>query len=355
MVITEAEVKDFRNIEQLQITPHEGVNIIYGENAQGKTNFLESLWLLTGAKSFRNAADSQLIRFGEKAARIACRFRDSSREQSIVIKIDGQRAAESNGVALKTPGELAGKLTAAIFTPGDLNLINGGPGERRRLIDLGLCVMRPTYLDKLRRYTKTLAQRGALLKSLKDGGSRELLEDYDILLAKTGSEIIAERESYTRALAGEVARIYAEMSGEEIELSYRPGAPPDEGEYLERLRRRREEDIRYQATGTGPHRDELEIKINGRRARDYASQGQRRGAALTLRLAGAGIQKKLTGERPVILLDDVLSELDERRQDYVLNAVRGRQVFITACDPGAVRRLAGGAVWRVEGGRLTAG
>ena len=366
MNIKRLGVSQYRNLGEGQCFPCPGINVICGRNAQGKTNLLEGLWLCTGGRSFRGAKDSELVAFGEGQARLCLDFYARDREQRAEITIEnGRRKASLNGVDRGPASSLIGELCAVVFSPVHLSLVKEGPVQRRRFLDAAICQQKPAYAGLLARYTHTLTQRNALLKDVPRHA--ELLDTLDIWeekLARYGGAIAAQRISYAKALSGSAAQVYEGISEGKERLSvgyestfYQEGCPED-GESLakslrEKLMSSRREDLYTGHTGVGPHRDDLHIEIDGRSARSFGSQGQQRSCVLALKLAEASLLYRLLGERPVVLLDDVMSELDQSRQDYLLNHIEGWQVFITCCDPDTVGRLEGGAVFQVEGGVIS--
>lgn len=356
MHINRIDINKFRNIENICLDADPGVNIIYGENAQGKTNIIEAIWLFTGAKSFRGAKDAQLIKAGTDFSRLNLSFFSENRNQTAEIVIGNGKKTALNDVELDSPGALAGNVRATIFAPQDLGLINDGPTARRRMLDLGIGLLYPAYIKKLKNYHHTLQQRTALLKMLRyQSAAYTCLEDYDAALSRQGAEITRCRLRYSARLMEEVPEIYGGLADgrEAMKISYTATGDTDPGSYYKRMVDQRGEDIKNQTTSVGPHRDELEIMIEDRPARLYASQGQRRSAALTLKLTAAALIRKTTGEQPIVLLDDVLSELDEKRQHYILNHIKNWQVFITCCDPSQIERMVKGRVFKISGGSLS--
>ncbi len=363
--------QQFRNLADGEIFPCETVNVIYGGNAQGKTNLLEGLWLFTGGHSFRGAKDAELPRLdpatGENSpsAGLALDFYSEEREQKAVLRIEnGRRSSVINGVKKKTGSALMGKVRAVIFSPEHLLLVKEGPARRRSFLDGALCQMRPSYAGLLSVYNRSLLQRNALLKDI--GRFPELadtLEVWDARLARLGAEVMVERSQYAEKLEPRVGDIYDGISKgrEAVSLRYAPavkalsgGFSREEAEaaFLEELRRTQRGDVRTGFTSLGPHRDDLELEISGVSARVYGSQGQQRSLVLALKLAEAEMLHRSSGETPIVLLDDVMSELDQSRQDYLLNHLHGRQVFITCCSPETVSLMETGRRFRVEGGQV---
>lgn len=353
MKVTELETKGFRNLEDMHLCPDGGVNIIFGENAQGKTNILESVWMFSGLKSFRGAKDTELIRFGEKFAKMKCAFTDSRRENKAEITVENRRSVRLNGVPLKSPTQLIGKFSAVVFAPSNMTLIKDGPEQRRRFIDTAVCQVRPGYAAMLAEYTRLIKQRNSLLKDVQfESSLLDMLECLDEKIGSTGEKLYEERKAYLRLLEEPLTEIYTGLSSgrEEIKLEYvrKNGDAP----LYDALKEARKNDIFNKTTSYGPHRDDIDIRLNGISARSYGSQGQQRSCAIALKLAEASVIKNVTGEQPVILLDDVMSELDGLRQDYILNHIKDRQVFITCCEPSPVMRLCGGKTFNVDKGRI---
>ena len=372
MIVQRLATQQFRNLEDGELFPCEGVNVIYGDNAQGKTNLLEALWLFTGGHSFRGAKDSELPRLDTEtgnnaaAASLALDFFSEERPQKAILQIEnGRRSSVINGVKKKTGSALVGKVRAVIFSPEHLLLVKEGPARRRSFIDGALCQLKPSFAGALSSYNRTLLQRNALLKDMnKFPELRDTLEVWDARLVKLGVTVMAERKAYVDKAAQTVQDIYDGISRgrEKIEIRYSPSVKTsvenfsveEAGElFLQELRRTVRSDMKSGFTSFGPHRDDLEIELNGLSARSYGSQGQQRSAVLALKLAEAETLSKNSGEAPIVLLDDVMSELDQNRQDYLLNHLHGRQVFLTCCSPETVSLQETGKRFHVEGGKIT--
>ena len=370
MVVTRLGCQNFRNLRDGELFPCPGVNVIYGGNAQGKTNLLEGLWLFTGGHSFRGAKDVELPRLdtatGENAptAALALDFFSEGREQKALLQFEnGRRSSVINGVKKKTGSALVGKVCAVIFSPEHLLLVKEGPARRRGFLDGALCQIRPSYAGMLHVYQRALSQRNALLKDIgRFPELRDTLEVWDARLIQLGAAVMEERRRYVEKIAPLAQEIYRGISRgkEELSLSYAPSPRLPEGssqqDWIElfktELRRTEASDVRSGFTSVGPHRDDLEITLGGLSARMYGSQGQQRSAVLALKLAEAQALSQLTGETPIVLLDDVMSELDQSRQDYLLNHLHGRQVFITCCSPETVSLQETGMRFRVEAGEV---
>ena len=364
MRISRLHLEQFRNIESLSVFPCETVNIIYGDNAQGKTNLLEAIWLLSGAKSFRGAKDADLIRFGESRALIESDFFCPGRQQTSKIQLEGKKTAWLNDIRQDSITAFAGIFTTVVFSPSHLGLVKDGPAGRRKFLDTSICQITPRYIGMIGQYQRILLQRNTLLKDISYASALlDTLDIWDEKLSALGGVIIRMRMEYTRRLQKEAEDIYKgiSMERESFSLDYRPfELPVQEGQtqreisslLLEKMMQNRSEDLRSGSTGIGPHRDDLEISINGRSVRSFGSQGQQRSSVLALKLAESRCIGDILGERPVILLDDVMSELDQNRREYLLNHLTGSQIFITCCDKGYFSRLEGGRVFRMEHGQL---
>lgn len=364
MKVTKLGLRDFRNIATLSLCPAGQVNVLYGDNAQGKTNLIESIWLMTGAKSFRGATDEQLVRFGQPAAQIELGFYAGGREQTARLVVGEKKRAFLNEVPQPSSARLAGNFCAVVFSPVHLALIKGGPAERRRFTDQGLGQVRPQYLQVLAGYHQVLRERNALLKDISYSSSLlDTLDIWDMKLARLATLVTEARARYLQAIGREAAAAYTGISScrEEMALCYQP-APCFMGERagweaacLDALRQSREQDLRAGTTQLGPHRDEVEVLIDGRSARSFGSQGQQRSAVLALKLGESRVLAHACGEEPVVLLDDVLSELDRARRDFLLGSLTESQVFITCCDDSLLSPGEGRAVFSIRAGQLSEG
>lgn len=368
MRITHLELTDFRNIAQVSIDPGEGVNIIYGANAQGKTNLLEAIWLCSGNKSFRGAREREMTRFGEKVFHIRLQFADRERTQQISYDSGGdKRKLQLNRMPLRSASELTGEFTCVVFHPEDLSLVKEGPVDRRSFLDIAISQIKPVYGRYIAQYNGLMEQRNALLKQIhRTGFGKEMLSVWDEQLSRIGTAISILRQDYLQKLSPLAQAVYSGFTGNretfslEYESSvYRQGLPGSVYSeelialYRKALSEHLEEDIRLHFTGVGVHRDDLEILVNGISARSYGSQGQQRSCAIALKIGEAMLLKGVTGENPVILLDDVMSELDPGRQDYLLNRIQGFQVFITCCDTSWADQLTDGNIFEVSSGVFT--
>lgn len=360
MIIKYHSAKNFRNLEEVSFAPHPEMNVIYGENGQGKTNIIESIWLLTGFYSFRARKNAQLIEQGKSEAEIENTFYSHMREQNAVMKINKRKELVLNGVKEESPRVMMGKYFAVVFSPATLGIVQDGPGERRKLMDIALSLIKPNYAVVMSRYLRVLDQRNALLKKF---GERSFDFDYmapwDTELANLGAKIIKYRLDYVEQLAELSGEIYKGISsGRETFSFYYDFSNENisEEEIKQKLiadiEKSREADMKRLYTNAGPHAHDLVLTLNGRDARTFGSQGQQRSCALAMKLGEASIIEKITGECPVVLLDDVMSELDEGRQTFILNYLDNWQVFITCCDPSQLLRSKKGKAFEVINGEI---
>ncbi len=362
MKIERHQIQKYRNIEKLEFEPAEGINIIYGENGQGKTNIIESIWLFTGCQSFRTHKCSDLIKKEEQTARIEIDFSTNIREQNAQMIIDTKRQVKLNGIWQETPRKMLGEFQAVVFSPAVLSIIKDGPSEKRRFIDIALSLLKPNYACLISRYIKAMAQRNALLRQLSEkGGDEQLLATWDEELSRIGAKILCYRLKYVDQLSVAAAEIYSGISaGREIlTITYVQSFKSDgktendlKDAMLASLEKNRKTDIRRQVTSAGPHKDDLAIDINGLCARSFGSQGQQRTCALALKLGEASILKESSGEQPIALLDDVMSELDCGRQNYLMKYLDNWQVFITCCDPSILSSVNTGKIFEVHAGKI---
>lgn len=356
--------KSFRNLEDCELFPCEGVNVIYGDNAQGKTNIIEALWLFCGGHSFRTAKDSEVIRWDKDFAALELNFFGQGREQRASLKIlNNKKLVNINGVEKNSASSLIEKFCAVVFSPEHMNLIKRGPGERRRFVDSAICREKLQNAVILSKYNRMLSQRNTLLKDIVRKPSLEdTLEIWDAQLVHYGSLLIARRLEYMKLLSEKAAAFHRGISKgkEELSVRYLSTEGIGDSDSLETIQKQfaakcaqnRKSDIHLGVTLAGPHRDDIEILINGKNAKSFASQGQQRSAVLSLKLAEAAVLRERMGEEPVILLDDVLSELDSSRQDFLLNELKNCQVFITCCEEQNKEQLKHGKVFYVEKGSI---
>ena len=377
MRLVRHRVTHYRNISAAELVPSPRLTVICGQNGQGKTNLLESIWLLCGGKSFRESRDVNLVQRGQPYAVIESQALQQEggppaqggaappgRSREIRLVIGGEKAAAAGvkpGRSAQLDGadcgravNLAANFFTVIFTPGHLSLVQGGPEQRRRFFDAALMQLYPGYITLYRRYYRTMQQKNALLKdAARFEGLELLLDGYDEELARRGGELIRRRGAYLEPLGRQAQTLYGEISDgrEQCSFLYRPCAR-DGQELLQRIQAARREDLLQRRCTVGPHLEDLEILIDGQPARAFGSQGQQRSAALALKLAEARGVEAVTGQQPVVLLDDVLSELDSARRDYLLRRIEGWQVLLTSCDASLAAAKQGDAVWQMEEGVL---
>ncbi len=359
MYIEKIEYENYRNLKKGEFVPDKEINIIYGDNAQGKTNLIEAIWLFTGKKSFRGTKDNQLINImsENQTAKIKTLFFSGERSQKADIIITNKRLASVNDINLSSASGLSEKFTAVLFSPADMDLIKEGPVVRRKFLDNAISTVRPKYNKILNSYNRAVLQRNTVLKDVVFHPELDFMLDvYEGRIAKCGAYIIAQRKKYIEALGEYIKEIYSGISSnkEEISIKYKcTTGDGSEKEILTHLKKNRVQDAVTATTNCGPHRDDMEFFINGLSLKIFGSQGQRRSAVVSLKLSEAEILKKHTGEQPIAILDDVMSELDLTRQDYILNHIKGWQVFITCCDPNTIKSLNEGKVFKMENGLLT--
>lgn len=342
MQIDTLKVQNFKNAELNEINFSEGINVIYGENASGKTNLLEAIFFFASSRSFRGCKEREMIRFGENFAQCEMQFQTKNMQQKIGMRLvkNQRRQIFVNGIKVQKISEYLGLFRSVIFTPDHLNLVKGSAPFRRKFLDIAICQSFPRYVVSLNEYQKILMQKNALLKT--NSVNRNLLEVYNERLASLGGIITLNRSKYIHALKENALHIQDEISnGKEIlDIRYIsqancPDATAEEikAAYEKLFREKMEKEIAYGGALIGIQKDDFEVFINEKSARIYGSQGQQRSVVLALKLAEGELSQQLTGEYPVFLLDDVLSELDSIRREYVLGKIPGKQVVITGCEP----------------------
>ena len=366
MIVKEIQLDFFRNYFHLDAKFSPEVNVIYGENAQGKTNLLEAVSYLSSASSHRARYDKELIQFGVDSAFIKAEV--FSRERDFTLEIDlhrnSRRKITSNGVAMKTAGELAGIVHTVLFCPEDLYLIREGAVARRRFMDSCICQLRPRYASALAEYKKLYEHKTRILKDWEENPSLlDTLDDFNLRMAQTGAILIHYRAHFIRKLCEMAPPIHHDFSGgrEKLSLFYEtvktvtdPLAAPKDilPQLLAHQESHRRAELESRQCLSGPHKDDLLVEINDVNAKQFASQGQTRTAVLSLKLGCREIFFRDSGEYPILLLDDVLSELDAKRQEFVLRRITGGQVFITCCEEERLTGLDRGKVFHIHNGRL---
>lgn len=362
MRVKSLSLKNFRNYEQAIITPDSGVTVFTGPNAQGKTNILEALHLCCLGRSHRTARDEELIRWGESAARVQIQTQQNDGTHEVTILLSRtQKKKKTVRIGARDAariGELFGHVCGVLFSPEDLSIVKEGPSERRRFLDMQLSQLRPQYFYSLQRAVRTLNQRNALLKEIARNPSLlPTLDMWDEQLALIGREIAKNRREAIEVLSEEAKKAHASLTGgrEELRLWYisqTADAEDAADQLLSRMRAARSEDLRRMTTTVGVHRDDIGVTINGKEARNFASQGQQRSAVLSLKLAQLEMAAKETGEAPILMLDDVMSELDPSRRRQLIERIDRVQTFVTCTDLSDLAGAKQGAVYQVSGGTL---
>ena len=334
MYIESLELKNFRNYEDLSIVLDPGTNILYGDNAQGKTNVLEAIYLCGTTKSHRGSKDKEMIRFDQDESHIRMMVKKDgvSHKIDMHLKKNKAKGIAIDGIPIRKAAELFGIVNLVAFSPEDLNIIKNGPSERRRFMDMELSQLDKIYLSNLVNYNKVLNQRNKLLKDIAFSPSEQLMQTLDIWdmqLVKYGSLIIKGRKSFIEKINTIISDIHSRLTGgiENIKVCYVPDV--DVNDFEEEVRNSRQKDIKYKVTGKGPHKDDLIFLINDNDVRKYGSQGQQRTAALSLKLSEIELVKLVIKDTPVLLLDDVLSELDSNRQNFLINSIGDIQTIVT--------------------------
>lgn len=332
MILKSVELNNFRNYESLHMELDSGTNILYGDNAQGKTNILESIYVSGTTKSHKGSKDREMIRFGCEESHIRTIVEKGGVDYQIDMHLKKNRSKgiAINRIPIRKASELFGILNLVFFSPEDLNIIKNGPSERRRFLDLELCQLNKLYLYELTRYNKILNQRNKLLKDIIFRPElKDTLSVWDDQLVESGKKIIEAREEFVREIGFIVQKIHKSLSGnkEELILSYEPDSRAEELE--QKMREYRERDLKFGQTTAGPHRDDLSFFVDQVDIRRFGSQGQQRTSALSLKLSEIELVKKSIHETPILLLDDVLSELDSNRQNFLLNSIHDIQTLIT--------------------------
>ena len=366
MILRSLTLDFFRNYLHFEGSFSPGVNVVWGENAQGKTNLLEAVAYLSTASSHRARYDRELIQFGVDHAFLQGEVEARERIFALEARLsrEGRRQLFSNGVRLKSAAELSGVLNTVLFCPEDLYLIREGAAERRRFLNDCICQLRPRYAEALREYRKLYEHKTRILRDWEERpGLLDTLDEFSLRMAQTGALIVHYRAHFIKRLREAAPPIHADFSGgrEQLDLRYEtvstvtdPLAPARTilEQLLAHQEAHRKAELEARQCLSGPHKDDLAVELDGRCAKQFASQGQTRTAALSLKLASREIFFRETGEWPVLLLDDVLSELDARRQEFVLRRITGGQVFISCCEEMDLDRLGDGKTFHIKGGAL---
>lgn len=357
MIISQLVLKDFRNYQQLQLSLGDGLSVFWGGNAQGKTNLLEAVHVCCLGKSHRTVQSAEMVSYGKENAQIGLwvKRHDGPRHIQVMLQANKHKRISVSGVPIRRMSELMGHVQCVLFAPEDLQLIKGGPSLRRKYMDTALCQMSPAYFSSLMQYNTALSQRNALLKK---GIEEETVYDaYEQTMAHVGAKVLWHRQQFCIEIEPMAARLYSDIAnGEPMRVMYRSQVPQGTEQEIEKalteaLKNARPADKRRYITGVGPHRDDLQIVICDKEARSYASQGQQRTAVLALKLAEVARMQARSGHRPVLMLDDVLSELDLKRQQALTEHVEGQVLLTTATRP--PEHLKAAKIFKVEQGKLT--
>ena len=361
MRIIRAKLNHFRNYEGCEFEPCPGVNVLLGDNGQGKTNLLEAMYLCCTGRSHRTRQDKELIRWDADFAsvQVQAEKNDGSHEIEVILPAMGKRKIKIAGREAARSGELMGHMTGVLFSPEDLRTVKDGPAERRRMVDMTLAQLRPAYYYALQRYNRALKQRNEALRACAVNASLlSTLDLWDEQLATAGAELMRHRRAYIEKLSAAAEETYREIADgrEALNVRYAPSvsAGDDARSNLDALFAARETDVRRLTTSVGAHRDEVMLTVNGREARSFGSQGQQRTAALSLRLSELSVMRQELGEWPVLMLDDVMSELDPSRRRQLIGRLEGIQTIVTCTDMDDLAGAEIGAAWRVQGAELEA-
>lgn len=355
MYIKNLELLNYRNYEKLNIEFNKSINLILGKNAQGKTNLIEAIYLSAFGKSFRTNKDSELITFAKDRAKVMVEAikEDEEIKLELFYDRDFKREIKINGVKLKKASEILDNIYVIVFSPEDLKLVKEEPEKRRKFIDRELCLLKPSYYNNLTNYKKILAQRNAYLKERDI--DKEVLDIWDVQLAKYGRQLIDQRDEFIEKINGISKEIHSNITNkkEDLEVIYNPNIKLDENFYVV-LKENIENDIRQRTTTRGPHKDDMLFFINKINARSFGSQGQQRTCALSLKLAEINLIKEETDEDAILLLDDVMSELDEERQEFLLKSLSKTQMFITTTELSDVllNKFKEASIFDVEEGKI---
>ncbi|MCM1006518.1 MAG: DNA replication and repair protein RecF [Ruminococcus flavefaciens] len=371
MIVTYADIDGFKNLSGISFAPDEKYNIIVGSNAQGKTNLLEAMWILSGCRSFRGSKEKDYICIDKSRMSAKIKVKDSVREQKITLEMNkggnNPKLIHLNGVKQKGTRSLFDVFKCIAFIPDDTEIVKGAPEKRRSFIDMAASQLNPIFIVHINKHNAVMNQRNALLKEIMQGkSSASELDIWDRQAAHEGTLISFMRNEYVKKINEICGRLYRIISGgnEELELEYKSNIFRSEDfekecgeeafdQYYRRIRETEEYDIRTGSTHAGVNRDEILIKINGLSAKDFGSQGQIKSAALVMKLAQAEIFMKKSREAPVVFLDDVMGELDENRQRFVFDIIKDMQVFLTTPNESALLPEIKGKILRISGGKIT--
>ncbi len=357
MYVESLALKNFRNYEKLDIRFSDSINIIHGDNAQGKTNILEAIFMAATTKSHRNSKDRDIIRFGEEEShiRLNLKKRDVGHRIDMHLRKSKPKGVAIDGIPIKRSTELFGLINIIMFSPEDLSVIKNGPGERRRFMDMEICQLSRIYYSNLLKFNKVLDQRNNLLKQIYFKPKMEsTLDVWDEQLVDVGRSIISERSNFINMINDIIMDIHSGITSdnEKIEIKYEPNV--DKDSFLQVLKDKRKLDIKNSITMTGPQRDDFGVFINGNDVRVFGSQGQQRTAALSLKMAEIQLVKRIINDDPILLLDDVMSELDEKRRNALLENISDIQTLITCTgyDDFIRQRINVDKVYKISNGKI---
>lgn len=354
MYIEKIKLNNFRNYENLEINLNKNINIIYGDNAQGKTNILEAIFLSSLGKSFRTKKEKEMIKFNNDKLLVEIFYQKKDRAGKIKIEIGNKKQISINGIKIKKLSELLGNINIVIFTPDDINILKDGPEKRRRFLDMMIGQLRPNYVYNLNMYLKTIEQRNNYLRQIKEENKpEEMLEIWDEKLAEYGEKIYIYRKEFIEKIIKKINEIHSKITDEKeiIKIEYLSNCSKKD-EYLKLLKERRKLDIIKGFTTKGIHRDNFVIYINDKEVSVYGSQGQNRTVILSLKLAELNVIYDEIGEYPIFLLDDFMSELDEKRRKNFLNNIENTQVILTGTEKIYLKNLEY-KVFNVKNGNIT--
>lgn len=358
MYVSSLSLTNFRNYERERIEFSPNTNVIYGDNAQGKTNILEAVYLFSQGKSHRSRTDRELIAFGSDFAKLSLEFHDSERDYKGAIQLlkNGKKSIKINGVAIQRLSKLMNYLNVVMFSPEDLTLVKGAPSARRRFMDAAVSQLYPGYLTSLIDYHKALNQKNSLLKTLKYKGAKSdsMLSVWNEGLAGEAEKIIRYRSEFVEKVNEYASAVQKEISGEDLEIRYSRGtkSAADKDSIYEYFERNQRREIDLASAQVGIQRDDLAVTVGGKEARLFSSQGQQRTAALSMKIAEAEYIMGVKNEYPVLLLDDIMSELDSHRREYLAERIRGKQVLITSTDTDLKLSTDNTRLIHIQGGRV---
>ncbi len=353
MIVKQIKLKDFRNYDNLDLKLDSGINIFYGNNAQGKTNIIEAIFMSAIGKSFRTNKDSELIQFGKNSALIDINYENSDREGKINIEISDKKRVKINDIPLKKLSEILGKIYVVLFTPDDINILKGSPSNRRKFLNIMISQLRPLYMFALSEYTNAMNQRNTYLKQIKlENRAEDMLDIWDMKLAELGMKIYSYRKEFIEKISEKIQNVHSKITNnnEKIEIAYNFECK-NKQEYIENLRKNRKIDIIKGITSYGVHRDDFYININNNLISAYGSQGQHRTAILSLKISELQIIYDEVGEYPILLLDDFMSELDNERRINLLENINNNQVIITCTDKNFFKGIKS-KLYNVQNGKI---